>query len=309
MLEVRPFARHDRDGLTSLVNRHIAAVLPGGAVPVAALLSQLEHDAQEPIVDPWVIDRRAIVGIANHRVVAAAYLKRYASDDRPSDSYRDAGEIHWLVFDPQAGNAGRQVLEAAMTQLRDWRSRAWYADGTLPCLGVYGVPDAWPHVQRLLAEAGFDDCDGQIEVLFSGDLAQAAPPGTPPKADLQLRRCVGTGGTAFEAYRAGTIVGAFEVEADYGVTNSLLAGWADVANHWVAAEHRGDGIGTWLFRHGCAWLRTAGKQRLLAYAIERPSRHAAGEEPPSIERTRRYLKRQGLGPLTRTRRGWSRPPD
>jgi hypothetical protein len=36
--------------------------------------------------------------------------------------------------------------------------------------GVYGVPDAWPHIQSLLAEAGFDEADGQVEVVFAGAL-------------------------------------------------------------------------------------------------------------------------------------------
>lgn len=39
--EIRLFARQSRDQLTSLANRHIGAVLPGGAVPVATLLSKL----------------------------------------------------------------------------------------------------------------------------------------------------------------------------------------------------------------------------------------------------------------------------
>lgn len=39
--EILLFARQERDQLTSLANRHIGAVLPGGAEPVATLLSKL----------------------------------------------------------------------------------------------------------------------------------------------------------------------------------------------------------------------------------------------------------------------------
>lgn len=307
MPEVRPFARHDRDGLASLANRHIAAVLPGGAIPVATLLSQMERDTREPIVDPWVIDRHTIVGLERDRVVAAAHLKRYGTDTRVGESYHDAGEINWLLCDPQCLAAGSAVLAAAMAHLEGWTVRTWYADGTLPCLGVYGVPDGWPHVQELLTTAGFDDSKGQIEVLFAGDLAAVEAPGPAPVTDLQIRRVVGPLGTAFEAFLDGERIGVFEIEDSYGTTNSQLARWADEANHWVAAAHRGQGVGTWLFRHGCAWLRLGGKERLLAYAIERRA-HGAEPMEANVERCEPYYARYGLTRIGRTRRGWQRTP-
>lgn len=54
MVEVRPFQRHDRDQLTHLVNAHVLPVLPGVALSVNAVMSQLEHEPGEFIVDPWV---------------------------------------------------------------------------------------------------------------------------------------------------------------------------------------------------------------------------------------------------------------
>ncbi len=309
MPEVRPFARHDRDGLTFLANRHVAAVLPGGAIPVAGFLSQLERDIHEYIVDPWVVDRHTIVGVERDRLVAAAHLKRYGTDERVSSNYHDAAEINWFISDPQETDTGRAVLDRAIAQMRQWRARIWYADGRLPCLGVYGVPDAWPHVQSLLGEAGFDDGDGQVEVIFAGDLTTVPNPGRAPRADVELRRVLGPLGTSFEAYAGSDRVGVFEVEDSYGVGNSQLARWADEANHWVAPGFRGQGIGTWLFRHGCAWLRLGGKDRLLAYAIERPARGAAPRDPnESIEVWAHYYEGHGLSRLTRTRRGWERQP-
>ena len=152
MYEVRPFARHDRDGLTALVNQHVAAVLPGGAIPVSVLLSKIERDTTEPLLDPWVVDRHTIVGVERDRVVAAAHLKRYGTDDRVSESYQDRGEIDWFVSLPHGSHftrsahtaTGAAVLESAIAQLRAWDCREWGADGNLPCLGVYGIPDSWP---------------------------------------------------------------------------------------------------------------------------------------------------------------------
>jgi hypothetical protein len=43
-VQVRPFRRPDREQLTSLVNAHIQAVVPGVSVSVNTVLSQLERD-------------------------------------------------------------------------------------------------------------------------------------------------------------------------------------------------------------------------------------------------------------------------
>lgn len=58
MPEIRPFARHDRDQLTDLVNARIKAIIPGCSIPVATLLSQMERDPGEYIVDPWASSAR-----------------------------------------------------------------------------------------------------------------------------------------------------------------------------------------------------------------------------------------------------------
>ena len=308
MPEVRPFVRSDRDGLTSLANRHIAAVLPGGSIPVAALLSQMERDSAETVIDPWVIDRHTIVGIETDRVVAAAHLKRYGTDNRVSPSFHDAGVIDWVICDPDCLAAGTAVMQAATAHLATWGVRIWYADGTLPCLGVYGVPDAWPHVQQLFAEAGFSDDGGQIEVVFAGDLADVAPPTLPAIEGLAVRRVVGPLGTAFQALLDRTVIGVFEVEDTHGVGNAQLARWADECNHHVGAAHRRQGIGTWLFAQGCEWLRLGGKNRILTYAIERRAEDAEPMEGTADEWAT-YYARFGLQPITRTRRGWKRNPE
>jgi GNAT superfamily N-acetyltransferase len=307
MPEVRPFARHDRDGLTALVNRHIAAVLPGGAVPVATLLSRMERDVGEYIVDPWVIDRHTVVGLEADRVVAAAHLKRYGADERVGASIRNAAEITWVICDPAHVDVGTNVLEAAMARMGEWSVRIWYADGALPCLGVYGVPDAWPHVERLLVDAGFDDDGGQVEVVYAGDISHMPKPGPAPLEGVALRRVVGLLGTSFEAWIGGERIGVFEVEDSHGISNAQMARWADEANHWVRPEYRGHGIGTWLVRHGCSWLRLGDKNRLLAYAVEKRARGAEPMEA-TTERCTPYYAQLGLHPITRTRRGWHRDP-
>ncbi len=57
-IQIRPFQRADREQLTKLVTAHIAAVLPGVSVSVNTVMSQLEREPAEAIVDPWVSERR-----------------------------------------------------------------------------------------------------------------------------------------------------------------------------------------------------------------------------------------------------------
>ncbi|WP_168169568.1 hypothetical protein [Pseudonocardia sp. HH130629-09] len=60
-ITVRPFRRSDRDQLTDLVNGHAHAVMPGVSITVNAVLSRLEHEPDEFIVDPWVQERATLV--------------------------------------------------------------------------------------------------------------------------------------------------------------------------------------------------------------------------------------------------------
>src|SRR5919201_2319744 len=92
-IEVRPFHRSHREQLTYLVNAHAAAVVPGVSVSVNTVMSQLEREPGEFIVDPWVSERVTLVAEQRDRVVAAAHLLRYSDDSDTGDKYRGAGEI------------------------------------------------------------------------------------------------------------------------------------------------------------------------------------------------------------------------
>ena len=56
-IQVRPFRRGDRDQLTALVNTHAAAVVPGLGISVSSMLSELERQPGEFLIDPWVSER------------------------------------------------------------------------------------------------------------------------------------------------------------------------------------------------------------------------------------------------------------
>lgn len=174
-IEVRPFRRDDREQLTGLVNAHMAAVVPGMSVSINRVMSQLEREPGEFIVDPWVSERATLVAEQRQRIVAAAHLLRYAADESVGESYRDAGEIRWFLFWPEApywpdsAEAGEALLAASIAQFDRWGVSRQYADGTLPAPGVYGVPEQWPHVRAAYEQAGFRH-EGHVEIVFIADV-------------------------------------------------------------------------------------------------------------------------------------------
>ena len=149
-IEVRPFRRSDRDQLTHLVNSHAEAVVPGMGVSVSTVLSSLERQPGEFIEDPWVQDRMTLVAEHSDRIAAAAHLLRYFADERAGNAARDVGEIHWLLFWPEApaGNrcwpdateAAEALITACIRQLERWGVTRQHAGGELPVRGIYGVP-------------------------------------------------------------------------------------------------------------------------------------------------------------------------
>lgn len=295
--QVRLFSRADRDGLTTLVNTHVAAVVPGWALPTSALLAQLERDPGQPLTDPWVRERCTLVAVERDQVVAATHLRSYRDDTSVGPPYRGVGEVAWLVCRPQHLPAGERLAAAAVHRLDTWAVRRQYADGDLPTPATYGVPDAWPHVQALLRGAGFTDDDARTEVHLAGTLDAVPPPGPAPVPGLVVERTVGVHAARFSAVLDGRVVGFVEAVDDHtrGGTVSRLAGWADLAELHVREDLRGRGIGTWLLAHLVDWLRLGGTRRFLV---------ALGEDDLALEH---WLARFGWRRIGRTRRGWERP--
>jgi GNAT superfamily N-acetyltransferase len=302
-IEVRPFRRDDRNQVTDLVNAHAAAVVPGVSASVNAVLSQLEREPGEFIVDPWVSERMTLVAEQRQRIVAAAHLLRYAADDRVSNSYRDSGEIRWFLcwpeapFWPDATAAGDTLAAACIAQLERWAVARHYADGTLPVLGVYGVPEQWPHVRATYERAGFAH-KGHTEIVFIAEVDDLVRAPEPPIPGLALQRSVGINGTRLSALRDGDVIAFIEVDTnlDDAVRLSRLAGWADIGNLHVDEAHRRRGIGTWLVGRAADWLRLARVDRVLDYAW------------PEQEDAIAFLEHVGFRELTQTKCGWERRP-
>jgi GNAT superfamily N-acetyltransferase len=302
-VQVRPFRRSDREQLTALVNAHIQAVVPGVAVSVNTVMSQLERDPGEFIVDPWVAERSTLVAEQRGRVVAAAHLLRYGSGQGIGEAYRGTAEINWLLYWPEAthwpdpAEAAGSLMDACLVRLGSWGVEHRHADGALPAPGVYGVPEQWPHVRELYERSGFVH-DGHVEIVLLARVDELPRPSGPPVPGLRVARSVGAVGTRLSARVGDEVIGFIEVETNLaeGGRLSHLGGWADVGNLHVVEAYRRRGVATWLVGQAADWLRLARVERLLEYA--RP------EEQDLLG----LLGRLGFRELTRTARGWHHRP-
>lgn len=296
-VEIRPFRRDDREQLAALVNAHVAAVVPGLALPVNTVMGQLEREPGEPLVDPWVTERRMLVAVAREAVVGAALLLRYADEPRVAAVYRGAAEARWLVARPDQPDTADALIAACVRVMHAWGADPIYADGTLPALATYGVPDCWPHVRAAYRRAGFTPA-GNTEVVLLADVGALPRVHDYPLGDVTLARTVGLCGTRLSAVRDGAAIGYIEIDTDVtaGGTRSRLAGWADIGNLHVSADVRRRGLGTWLLAHAAHWLRLGHVDRLIAYAS------------PDRADELGFLAATGFVELTRTDRDWRLDP-
>jgi GNAT superfamily N-acetyltransferase len=301
-IAVRPFHRTDRHQVTALVNAHVEAVLPGVTVSPNAVLSQLEREPGETVVDPWVLRRHTLVAVEREEVVAAAHLLRYRDDADVGPEHRGAGDVRWLLHRPGAVDAANAVSAAALDWFRGAGTGRVWSDAGLPAPGVYGVPDRWPHVAATLRRAGFEP-GGREEAVLAAAVDDLPAAGPAPLPGLVAREELGGRAWCVRAVLDARAVGCCEVESDLteGGTLSRLAGWAEVWELRVEPGLRRRGIGTWLLGRAADRLRFAGARRLLDCAITAPAAEVdAGELP--------FLLARGFRELTRTRRGWRRDP-
>ncbi|MEU9560160.1 N-acetyltransferase [Streptomyces fumanus] len=298
---VRPFRRDDRDQLTDLVNRHIAAVVPGVSVSVNTVLGELERQPDEFLTDPWVSERLTLVAEQRRHVLAAAHLLRYRDDPDVGPHYRDAGAVDWFVchppasFRPDAERAADLLAHACLAQLARWNVRVRYADGALPAPVVHGLPRTWPHVRAAWERAGFRHVgDTQVILLARvGDL-----PADPAGAGVAVERTVGECGTRLTAYAGRRSLGFIEVDTGLARPERHVraAGLADIGNLHVEPGERGTGLERRLLARAAEWLELCGVDRLVAYEAE-TDRAAIAD-----------LTGAGFTELTRTDRGWEHRP-
>lgn len=291
-LPALPYLRH----LESLINTHLAAVVPGWALPAQAIVDHLARNDGEYVIDPWVEARKTLAAVDGYRVLAAVHLLRYGDGPQVGPDYRRLGEINWVLGHPDRPQATAAVLRAAHEQLSSWGVARRASVPSLPVPVFSGVPDTWPHIATALTEAGYAPRPECGEAIYGGRLDAVPLPGQPPLPGIEVRRVAGSDGVRFVAVFEAEEVGVCECAPDLtrGGTLPAFRGWAELCEMWVEGAWRGRGVGTWLVRHAVRWLRLAGCDRIVLAVAAADEAAGAG----------RFYERFGWDVLVRELRAW-----
>lgn len=195
MTEIAPLDRDHLPQVLELVNGHLGAMMPGWSLTPDYLWGRLHREPQESVTDPWVVERRSIVGIVKDRVCAAAHLRRYGEET----PWKGVGEIGWILFWPEEREAGTAVLGECRRQMKAWQVTDERVSGSLPVPGSTGIPHVWPHIDGLLEQCGYSANDEVDESLYAGTLDGIPAPGEPPVEGVTIHRQMGNFDARFVA--------------------------------------------------------------------------------------------------------------
>ena len=201
--QIRPFRRSDRDQVTALVNAHAQAVVPGVSVSVNAVLSHLEREPGEFLVDPWVRERVTLVAEQRGRISAVAHLVRYGTEPDVGPAMRDTARDP--VAAPLAGPA--DLAGRIRSGSRRGRGRG---RGSPPLEGTaYG---GRPRLCRRPGSTASPSSGRTSARCWSGSASSGAPapssctwptstacPAANPVPGLEIVRTLGVAGTRFTA--------------------------------------------------------------------------------------------------------------
>ena len=282
--------------VTSLVNHHLGAIVPGWAVPEAWLAGYLQRNPGEYVVDPWVVERTTLVALERQSVEAVAHVLLYGSAPEVNSEFHGVAEIDWFLASPDAAEASAHVLSAAAEQAAAWSATALWLAGGPPVGPFSGIPDVWPHITAAIEAAGYLRDPGRVESVYGGELAGVTAPGDPPLPTLSVYRSTGRWGARFDVFEGEVSIGYCDIVTDLTEGGALpaLRGWAELAELEVVPERRNRGVGSWLLRHAVAWARFGGCERLLLITAAEDESAGAG----------RFYSRFGWERLTRLEIGW-----
>ncbi len=294
MVQIAPLDRSHLPQVMKLVNSHLSTVVPGWSLTPDYFWEHLKRNPQENITDPWVVERKSIVGIVRDRVCAAAHLLKYGEDTR----WKGVGEIDWILFWPGEREVGAAVLNECWHQMNVWQVLDERILGPLPVHACVGIPDVWPHIIGLIEQFGYSSNEDVDESVYSGTLNEISSPGEPPVRGVTIHRDVGKFGTRFVARWEGRAVAHCECISDLTEGGQLpaLAGWAELSEVETNESMRNKGLGSWVVRHAVEWLRLAKCDRVVLSVAREDEEAGAG----------RFYKRFGWMPLVRQQKNWER---
>ena len=293
MVQIAPLDRSHLSQVMKLVNSHLITVIPGWSLTPDYFWERLKSNPSEEITDPWVVERKSIVGIVRDRVCAAAHLLRYGDDTR----WKGVGEIDWILFWPGEREVGEAVLTECRRQMNAWQVLDERILGPLPVHACVGIPDVWPHIAGLIERFGYSSDEDVDESVYGGTLNGISAPGETPIRGVTIHRDVGKFGTRFVARWKGRDVAHCECISDLTEGGQLpsLAGWAELSEVETSESMRNQGVGSWVVRHAVEWLRLAKCDRIVLSVAREDEEAGAG----------RFYNRFGWMPLVRQKH-WGR---
>jgi GNAT superfamily N-acetyltransferase len=298
-MQIQPFDENEHlFAVQNIINRHVEAVVPGWTISPHVILQSMQRNHHQPIIDPWVIERKTLCAVHNGRLLAAAHLLRYGDGESVGEWYKNGGDVAWFVAWPDEPEAGAALLATAREQMITWGVKsvaAW--DSSLPGAHVSGLPECWSHIRALLVDTGFERIHPRHEAIFGGWLTTIAPPDASPIPGVELRRRMQTPyGVSFTAFLDDKAIGWCQVIADltHGGEIPTLRGWAELSEMYVQEAWRNRDIGSWLVKHAVEWLRLAGCDRIALSVDSEDEARGAG----------RFYERFGWKPLSRLEIGW-----
>ena len=293
MVQIAPLDRSHLSQVMKLVNSHLITVIPGWSLTPDYFWERLKSNPSEEITDPWVVERKSIVGIVRDRVCAAAHLLRYGDDTR----WKGVGEIDWILFWPGEREVGEAVLTECRRQMNAWQVLDERILGPLPVHACVGIPDVWPHIAGLIEEFGYSSNEDIDSTVYGGTLNGISSPGEPPIRGVTIHRDLGGFGTRFVARLDGRNVGQCECISDLteGGLLHALTGWAELSEIETSESMRNQGVGSWVVRHAVEWLRLAKCDRVVLFVARENEEAGAG----------RFYKRFGWMPMVRQKH-WGR---
>lgn len=193
--------------------------------------------------------------------------------------------------------AAQKLIMVCQALLRRWAPARTFADGSLPALGVYGLPDAWPHVVALVQSAGFVH-DGQTERVLGVLVDRLA---ALPDSDVEITRSLGVNGVRFSPTDRPELYLEVDTTLEAVSRTGRLGEWADVGNFTLSGEPDRAELATTMLAAAGRWLQLGGVRCLLDYAL------VAQPDSPSHGDDHSAEPWYPFELLTTTRRGWTLP--
>lgn len=254
MPEIRAFQPQDLPQLTQLINMHISLLIPTWSLPSDLILSRLETNPDEPVIDPWVVERKTLCGFVGENLVAAAHLLRYGESELMNKSYHRRGDFAWFVFDPEFEAEAKTFLEACHEQMKAWEVKSlstWDSGLYIPC--AVGISDNWPHIGKLFYEAGYRPKPERAEAVYTGDLHALYTLPRKNSSFLIHRRRMD--GLIRQQISLGTDKIAYcEITTNIWRNKPALAEWVELAEIWVRDDYHRQGIGRFLLQEVAPYL-------------------------------------------------------